>query len=371
MRNNRRLHQTTSESDAGILLIAPASPPYGGMQLQAELLATLLRRDGCRVIAVPSNPPFPRRFRFLEKVRGVRPFAKTVVFCWRLFWALPAAGVVHIMAASWLYFFLIVYPAVCLGRLRRKRVILTYHGGEAGRFLSACGPFAWPAFRMAHSVTAPSEFLKRILEDYTRVPVTVIPNIVHLSAFPFRERHHLRPRLLVTRHLERIYDVASIIRAFQQVQARYPEASLWIAGTGSQEKSLPSLVSHLGLLNVRFLGHVPYEDLPAVYDDCDIFVNASLVDNFPGALLEASASGLVVISTKAGGIPFIYEDHKNALLLDVGDSIGLGLAIETVLCDSRLAASLTAAGLSLARKFEWANIRKTLLELYYVSNVAL
>jgi len=354
----------TAERAKTVLLIAPAAPPYGGMQLQAELLKNLLRRDGFRVIPLASNPPFPGLMRFLENCRGLRPFPRAVVFSFLLWRDLAEADVVHIMGASWLYFFLVVYPAVCLGRLRRKRVILNYRGGEADRFLSLWGRLARPAFRMAHLVTAPSKFLKQILERHARVQVSLVPNIVDLSAFQFRIRRELQPTILVTRHLEKIYDVATVLKAFGKIQERRSNASLWIAGTGSQEKHLRSLVSAWSLRNVRFLGHIPHEELPAIYNQCDIFLNASRVDNFPGALLEASASGLAVISTGAGGIPFIYEDHKNALLLDPGDYGGLALAVEEVLENSSLTRDLIANGLALVREFEWKTVGKVLREVY-------
>src|ERR1039458_9466800 len=117
-----------------VLLVAPAAPPYGGMQLQAELLTRMLQADGFRVIRVAANPPFPRCMHIFETLRGVRPFARAAVFCLRLWHELTDAHVVHVMAASWLYFFLVVYPAVILSRLRGKRVVLNYRGGETGRF---------------------------------------------------------------------------------------------------------------------------------------------------------------------------------------------------------------------------------------------
>ena len=69
---------------------------------------------------------------------------------------------------------------------------------------------------------------------------------------------------------------------------------------------------------MRFLGYVDRQKLPAIYSECDILLNASRVDNFPGSLLDASAAGLAVVSTNAGGIPFIYTDGENALLVEVG-----------------------------------------------------
>jgi glycosyltransferase involved in cell wall biosynthesis len=334
------------------------------MQLQADLLRKLLSAEGFRVTAVPSNPAFPRYLQFLEIFRGVRPFARAVVFCFRFWRALSQSDVVHVMAASWLYFFLVVCPAVCLSRLRRKPVIVNYRGGEAESFLSLWGRLARPAFRMADLVTAPSGFLKQILETHARVPVSVVPNVVNLSAFRYRQRTDLKPRILVTRHLEKMYDVESVLKAFRKIQERRPNASLWIAGNGSQETYLRSLVSAWDLSNVRFLGHVSHEKLPAVYDQCDIFVNASRVDNFPGALLEASASGLVVVTTNAGGIPYIYEHRKNALLFDRGDYEGLAVGIERVLEEPTLAYELTMAALALVRQFEWKNVGKMLRESY-------
>ena len=53
---------------------------------------------------------------------------------------------------------------------------------------------------------------------------------------------------------------------------------------------------------VRFVGRVEPAAMPALYDEADIFVNASLVDNQPISVLEAFAAGLPVVSTPTGGI---------------------------------------------------------------------
>ena len=359
-----QVRSATTQRRKAVLIVAPAAPPYGGMQVQGELLTTLLRADGFSVVPFASNQPFPRCMRVFEKLRGVRPFPRAAVFSLRLWRELAEVDVVHVLAASWLYFFLVVYPAVLLSRLRRKRVVLNYRAGDAGRFLSVCAVLVRPAFRLAHVVTAPSKFLKQVLESGARVPVTVVPNISNLSVFHRRPRPVPAPRILVARQLQKRYDVASVLQAFSKIQERHAEASLWIAGTGPEEATLRSLVSTWELRHVRFLGEVEHDNLPAVYDQCDIFLNASRVDNFPGALMEASASGLVVVTTRAGGIPFLYEDGKNALLVDVGDSDGLASAVEKVLEQPALARNLTEAGFELARQFEWSEVRRALLEVY-------
>jgi glycosyltransferase involved in cell wall biosynthesis len=357
--------KSPSEQQPAILLIGPGMPPYGGMGLQARQLCELLESDGLQVIFSPSNPAFPRWLRFLELVRGGRPIFRSILFAWLLWKALREADVVHVMACSWLSFFVVTYPAVWLSYWARKRTVVNYRGGEAERFFQWFGWLAGPVFRRADVITAPSGFLAGIIERRFHVPVAIVPNILNLSAFRFRQRTTFRPKMLVTRHLEKIYDIESVLRAFRIVAEKYPEASLWIAGTGSEEQHLRKLVSQWGLTNVEFLGHVRHQDLPSIYDACDIYVNASRFDNFPAGLLEASASGLAIVSTCAGGIPFIYQNEKNALLVPPRDWEGLALAVEKVLECPLQSADFTRDANILAQACDWHHVRKSLYRAYW------
>jgi glycosyltransferase involved in cell wall biosynthesis len=221
-----------------------------------------------------------------------------------------------------------------------------------------------PIFRIAAAVTAPSEFLSRVIGRRFGVPVAIVPNVVDLSRFRYRARPRIHPRIVATRHLEKSYDIESVLKAFRKVQKNHPEASLWIGGTGAQEASLRNSAAEWQLRNVRFLGHLNHDELPAIYEQCDILLNASLVDNFPGALLEASAAGLVIVTTSAGGIPFIYENGKNALLVDPGDWQGLADSVEKVLRDPSWGCDLAANAAELARRCEWREVRKVLYQAY-------
>lgn len=348
----------------GVLLIGPKVPPYGGMALQARLMQELMNHEGVSADFLASNLPFPKSLAVLERLRGVRPFLRSMVFCCELWRKLKRAEVVHILACSWLYFFVVVCPAVLISRLRRKRVILNYRGGEADQFFRWFGPLLKPFFRTAHVVTAPSQFLVEVIGRRIGVPVQIVPNIVNFDRFPYRERETVQPKMIVTRHLVRLYDIDSVIRAFGQVQKRYSEASLLIAGTGDQENYLKNLVSELALQNVTFLGYVPQQDLPAIYDQCDILLNASRADNFPGSLVEAAAAGLLVISTGVGGIPYIFENENSALFVEPGDWRGLAAGVLRVLEDPRLASRLRNAALQQCRQYDWSNVRHLLYRIY-------
>lgn len=355
---------TKTELVRRVLLVAPVPPPYGGMALQAALVAKKLSDDGTTAHVLGYNHPLPYGTRFFEGIPGVRTCIRTVRFCIQFWASMRSADVVHVLGASWLYFLLVVTPAILIARLHTKRVVLNYRGGDADCFLKRCGWFTKPVFRMATIVTAPSEFLASVIKSQLNVQVSVVPNLVDLTRFRYRSRSSFRPKMLVTRHLEELYGVESVLRAFRQIQTEYPSASLWIAGTGTQERYLRDRVLEWNLQNVEFLGYVDHKRLPAVYDQCDILLNGSRVDNFPASLIEASASGLVVISTDAGGIPFIFKNGENALLAPVGDWNALASAVLRVLQDEDLPRQLVAGALRVCRQCEWTNVREYLYRSY-------
>jgi len=360
----------TTHQPHRLLLIAPSPPPYGGMAIQARLLEKLLRQEGIEVEFFPSNLPFPAWLRGFERVPCVRTVIRSALIALRLWGAVRRAEVVHVLAASWVYFFAVAYPAVIYSRLQGKRVVLNYRAGDAARFFRQFGWAVKPIVKMASEVTAPSDFLARVMRDTFHVPVGIVRNILDSSVFRYRKRTAIRPSLLVTRHLELIYDVETGLKAFRKVQEHYPEASLWIAGTGSQEQRLRELADGWNLKNVHFLGHVAHTDLPAVYEQCDILLNSSRVDNFPGALLEASGAGLVVVSTCAGGIPFMYQNGKSALLVEPGDWEGLARSVELVLQTPGLGESLAAEAVTLVRECDWKEVRRALYKAYGFSEAA-
>ena len=161
-----------------------------------------------------------------------------------------------------------------------------------------------------------------------------------------------------------MYGVDSVVRAFGCIQKRFPEASLEIAGTGSEEESLRELVAESGLKNVHFSGNVPHAHVPELYDRADILINGSHVDNFPGSLVEASAAGLAVVSSNAGGIPAIYENGRTAILVEPGDWKGLAKGVEALIDNPFLGMRLTSAALHLCRQCAWENVRELLYESY-------
>jgi phenylacetate-CoA ligase len=298
--------------DPRIALVAPFPPPAGGMAVQAEGLARALRGAGWDVKEVATFRPLPAR---LERVPVLRAAVREAGFLLRLLDALRDADVVHLMACSHLSFLLHAAPTIVFARLLRKGLLVNYRGGLAREFFARSRRWALPLVRRAHRLVVPSGFLEEVFRELG-LAAEVIPNFVDLERFRWRERDPLAPRFLVARNLEPLYDVGSAIEAFRQVVAHFPEASLSLAGTGSEEARLSMLVARLSLKRVRFLGAVPPAAMPAVLEEHDIALNPTTADNMPVSVLEAMASGLPVVSTRVGGVPWLVQDGSTGLLVD-------------------------------------------------------
>jgi glycosyltransferase involved in cell wall biosynthesis len=84
----------------------------------------------------------------------------------------------------------------------------------------------------------------------------------------------------------------------------------------------------------------------------------------PGSLLECFASGLPVIATKAGGIPYIAHDGETALLVELNDHEAMAQAAFRLLEDEELVVRLTSAARVEVQKYDWPLIREGWLETY-------
>jgi phenylacetate-CoA ligase len=254
-------------------------------------------------------------------------------------------------------------PAILAGRHFGKRVVVNYHSGEAEDHLEHWGPLVHPFLRMADAVVVPSEYLRGIFAAHGH-EARVIPNIVDLSRFAYRERAPLRPRLVSTRNLEPYYDVGNTVEAFAQLAPRLPEATLTVAGYGSQEEPLRRRAGSLVAHRVRFLGRVEPSAMPALYDDADIFLNSSVVDNQPLSVLEAMAAGLPVVSTPTGDIPALIRHGETGLLVPPGEPAAMARAVIALLENPDGARRMARRARARAGEHGWGQVRDRWLDAY-------
>jgi glycosyltransferase involved in cell wall biosynthesis len=181
----------------------------------------------------------------------------------------------------------------------------------------------------------------------------------------FRERQHLRPVFLTSRLLEPLYNVPCVLRAFAIIQQRYPHATLTVAGDGWMRSDLEALARDLKLQNVEFIGFVPFDDMPVLYDSADIYLSATNIDNMPSSITESMACGLNVVTSDGGGaIPYIMTNEVTGLIVNRDDHKALADAAIRLLNDNDLALRLARNAHESSKKFTWPPIRDEWLKLY-------
>ncbi|MGH9936636.1 MAG: glycosyltransferase family 4 protein [Blastocatellia bacterium] len=346
-----------------VLIVAPSLGILGGQAVQAtRLLERLGQEPALEVGFLPVNPRLPWLLGRLQTIKYVRTIVTSLLYCALLLVRVRAYDIIHIFSASYWSFLLAPTPAILAAKLYGKKALLNYRSGEAEDHLKRWRT-ALPIIRLADKVAVPSLYLVKVFERFG-VRAEVAPNTLDFARFAFRERQPLRPVLLSNRNLEPLYNVECVLRAFALVQERTPEARLIVVGAGSERARLEALSAELKLNNVEFFGQVAPKDMPAFYDRADIFMNASDIDNMPVSHLEAFACGLPVVTTDAGGIPYIVAHERTGLMVARSDYKALARACVRLLKDGDLATRLIRAARADCEQYTWASVRPRWLKLY-------
>jgi glycosyltransferase involved in cell wall biosynthesis len=84
----------------------------------------------------------------------------------------------------------------------------------------------------------------------------------------------------------------------------------------------------------------------------------------PSSLTECMASGLAIVTTDAGGIPYIVTHEETCLMVERGDHEAMAASACRLLEEDGLAATLTRRAREEGRKFTWPAVRDEWLKLY-------
>lgn len=322
-----------------LAFLGPALGGHDGwVTTQGEVLAGLFADGGDRVLVSSERIPPLRRAadhaRDLLRWRHQAEVAIVSVFSGRAF-ALGA-------------------ESLALARALRIPSVAWLHGGGLPAYGERHPGLVRRTLALADVVVAPSPFLGRWAGEMD-LPTRVIPNVVDLRAYQHRPRAEPRARLLWMRTFLDAYDPMTAVRALARLRADGLDATLTMAG---QDKGLlgptRDLAAQLGLHGaITFPGFASGGDKARLLADHDVFLNTNLVDNAPVTVLEAAASGLVIVSTAVGGLPDLLPDGEAARLVPAGDAEAMADAVTHLLAHPREAAALAAGARAVAERSDW------------------
>ncbi len=210
-----------------------------------------------------------------------------------------------------------------------------------------------PSLRRAARVVAGSEATRRELEEALpelsgRVPV-IYPGLSEgfSPGEPAAERYVFHLGSTDPRD-----NTQTVVEAFRLARARLPEPVRLVIGGDLGERRFDG---------VELTGRLTDEELAAHYRAAAAYLDATLYEGFGYQPLEALASGVPVVASKASSIPEVVGEA--GLLCDPRSPEALADALARVLGEPELAADLRRKGPQQAAKFTWERTAGEFAEL--------
>jgi glycosyltransferase involved in cell wall biosynthesis len=250
--------------------------------------------------------------------------------------------------------------AVCLiWKACRKPFILTLHGGSLPPFAERWPRLVRSLLRSAVAVTAPSPYLRKQMAAY-RPDIRLHPNGLTLAHHNFAHRTRVAPRLVWVRSFHATYNPTMAIGVVARLKEEFPQVTLAMIGPDKGDGSLQAAqaaAAELGVADcVEFVGRIPKDAIPEWLDRADIFLNTTNVDNTPLSVIEAMASGLCVVSTDVGGLPYLLDNGIDAVLVPADDVRAMAESVQHLIHNSEHAGRMSAAAHAKARAFDWSQV---------------
>lgn len=205
-------------------------------------------------------------------------------------------------------------------------------------------PFPWPGHTISDSVIEAIESadaflaisndkIRQVLLQNIKVNPVWVGNLCDETKFSISTEKHIVPTFLIVAANSFYKNYPLFIKAMEELKRiATKDFKITIAGYNANRgyaqnaKELEGMV-HNSIINenTTMIEYVSREDIPRLYNSCDVFVMTSIQEGLPVSALEASMSGLPVISTRCGGIED-YVDETMGRVLSIIDYKGLANA---------------------------------------------
>jgi glycosyltransferase involved in cell wall biosynthesis len=336
------------------------------MANQTRQLAELLRGEGLVVEVVRTNMPYSPSW--IAETRGARAVFRLVKYAAALWSAFGRCDVVHLMANSGWAWHLFAAPALWIAWLRGRAVVVNYRGGEAERFLAGSVAARPNVAEPRPIVAVPSRFLRKIFASHG-VPAEVVPNIVDLEALRASCVACGAAGVTARGSSPATWSGSTTTRPPSE-RSRSSEASFHRAGCRLQESvrsrsgcgRLPSNATWPTA--VAFVGRWGETRSPRCTRAPTSRSIRAVSTTCPTRILEALASGVPVVSTQVGGVPYMVDHGRTAVLVPPGDAQAMADGIARLLRDRDLAHQLASTGLLDVQQFGWPAVKDQWIEIY-------
>ena len=259
------------------------------------------------------------------------------------------------------FYYALLTSQLC--RLFRLKYLPILHGGNLPYRLKQNPKLSSLIFNNSFQNIAPSGYLKYEFEikGYTTL---LIPNVIPIANYTFKERKKITPKLLYVRAFASIYNPTMAIEVLKELKKIYPEAILCMIGPDKDGtlKDEKHLINRYDLQDsVEITAVLTKKEWHEKSKDFDIFINTTNVDNTPISVIEAMALGLPVVSTNVGGLPYLISSNVDGVLVDKEQPILMANEIHKIIEENK--SSFAKKARSKIANFDWSIVKNEWLKL--------
>ena len=214
-----------------------------------------------------------------------------------------------------------------------------------------------PMLRASHRLLCPSEFVRDdLIENFGVeperthiVPYAVEPRWLELATSPEPGRVLFAGTSELRKGVQYLGPAATLLRE------KDPDYRVRVAGGVTGRIRAQKAVADL-----EFLGRVPRARMAQEFAKADVFVLPSLAEGSAGVIYEALGAGIPVVTTKASGS--VVRHGLDGLIVPARDPQALAQAIDAIVSDRALRASMSKAARARAAEFVWDRFAERLVE---------
>ena len=243
-------------------------------------------------------------------------------------------------------------PFIYMASWAKKPIINHIHGADFDEFYTNSSEKKKRQIKTVYGkckilVALSEEWKQRLEKIVPKEKIIVIENysILHEDALKERCSRESNHEVLFLGELGRrkgCYDIPAVI---EDVVKDIPDVKFILAGVGStqDETAIKQLIKEKGIeQNVEFPGWVRGNQKDKLLREADVFYLPSYNEGMPMSILDAMGYGLPIVSTNVGGIPKIVHDGENGYCFEPGNVMEMGKAIENLLENKRIEASISS-----------------------------
>lgn len=228
-------------------------------------------------------------------------------------------------------------------------------------------PYTKSVVKCLNEYAAVSEAAAEYIRSVGKREPIIIPNGIDLKKYAYTDHRKVsaNPTIVYIGRLEQRKGVKYLLKAFDRLQTKHPNAKLIIGGDGTDRQKLEQFVSDKEINNVTFEGFLSEARKLELLKIADIFCSPALYgESFGIVLLEAMARGCVVVAGDNPGYKAVLRAQAKTSLVDPEDTNEFVRKLDAMLSNQEMREKWLAWAKEYVQQFSYERIIDQYEEIY-------